>query len=445
MCKLILYMATFLLSVNLFAQTTVLGKIKSNNNNAPVESASVYIDGSSIGTTSDKDGNFKLSRVTFPCVLVVGHISYQLKTIRLDNVPKTPFVIVLNEKAKGLDEVAVTGKSMREENVVKFKKYFLWGDRFVHMVKLLNPEILYFLKSADTTITPAGNLDFMAKALGKQAHWTKDSLSIIKYRSVFSTKTISQLFISIPKMGYKLSMDIDYFDVKTPIDKSENSTVYWSCYSHSIPIEAVSENEKAVFESNRRKAYFNSIRHFLRALCNNSLKENGFLIPEEIPPQRKPIYRTHYSSTGEPHDILTGWALPKYNNSFVDLSPYLVRKSDNEADIVGLKGRTFQILFFCKNDNEPINLNKYKTFQSKYFDQQNVSYITFEKDTCRVFSNGKGDDLIISGRMALSPIGSRILPDDYEPENNSNNTEHNEKAVNTESRRNKNSPKQTNQ
>jgi len=413
MLRYITIIIAFFLSANLFAQTNVSGRILSNKDNTPVESASVYINGSSIGTASDKDGNFKLNRVTYPCLLVVSHVSYQLKTIRLDNTPTTPIEIMLNEKAQEINGLSLTGKSLRKENIANFKKYFLWGDSFAGMVKFLNTDGLYFSKRNDTIITPVCNLDYMAKALGKKSNWSKDSLSIINFYNKFSTKTTSQLIISIPEMGFKISMDIDYFDVKTSKENEKRFTINWNCYSHSIPIESVSENEKAVFESNRREAYFNSSRHFLRALFNNSLRENGYLIPKDIP-DRKAIYYKSYSSTGEPYTVFSRWVTPDYK-SFLDINLFLVQKSDNEIYIIGLKGKTFQILFFCNNINEPINLNNYKTFQWRYLREQNISYVNFQNDTCRIFNNGKSDGVTFLGKMGLKPVGTRILPDDYEP------------------------------
>lgn len=209
-------------------------------------------------------------------------------------------------------------------------------------------------------------------------------------------------------------MDIDYFDVKTSKDKAEGTRIGWRCCSRSIPVEAITENDKASIESYRRKAYFNSARHFLRSLFINSLKQNGYLIPESIP-TRKAIYKTHYSSTGEPQDMFSRWTVPSYT-SFLDLGSYLVKKSDNEVDIIGWKGKTIQILYFCKNKNEPVNLYNYNTFQSKYFETKNISYMTFYNDTCRIYRNGKSDGITFSGKMSLKPVGTIILPDDYEPE-----------------------------
>jgi hypothetical protein len=414
MLKFYFFLIAIIFSTGIIAQTSLTGMILSNKDNRPVELASVYINGSSIGTSTGKDGSFKLEKVTFPCLLVVSRMSYQLKTIQLDHYPTTLLTIKIDEKITEIGEVSVAGKSLRKANEEMFKKYFLYGDENANMVKFQNLDVLYFAKRNDTIMTKATNLDYMAKALGKNLQWTTDSLSIVSYQDVFSTKTSSQLIIDIPKMGYKVSMDIDYFDVKTSQDKAEGTRIGWRCYSRSIPISPIVKNDKASIESYRRKAYFNSVRHFLQSLFANSLDQNGYLIPQSIP-IRKAIYKTYYSSSGEPHDIFSRWTTPSYK-SFLDFSSYLVKKTDNEVNIIGWKGKTIQILYFCKNNNEPVNLTNYKTFQSKYFDAKNISYMTFYNDTCRIYANGKSDGITFSGKMSLKPIGTIILPDDYKPE-----------------------------
>jgi hypothetical protein len=217
-------------------------------------------------------------------------------------------------------------------------------------------------------------------------------------------------------------MNIDYFNVTSPMTPEEimdGIVIGSNSYSYSLPIEPSSEKEKKKFESNRRKAYFNSERHFFHSLATNSLKENGFLIPEFTPP-RKPKYKRYYTFTGKACDAFVGWKDIEYGKEFMDLSKYMVRKSDTEIDIVGLKGKTFKILYFCKRNNEPVDLNNYETFQWKYFDEKNTSYITFKEDSCQFYSNGRSDDkgFTVAGKMANKPIGANILPDDYVPEKN---------------------------
>lgn len=420
MLKFYFFLIAIIFSTGIIAQTSLTGMILSNKDNRPVELASVYINGSSIGTSTGKDGSFKLEKVTFPCLLVVSRMSYQLKTIQLDHYPTTLLTIKIDEKITEIGEVSVAGKSLRKANEEMFKKYFLYGDENANMVKFQNLDVLYFAKKIDTTTSSITNLHLMAEALGRHYDRTKDNLSVYIYRDQFSAKTTSPLIISIENMGYRVAIDIDYFNVTTPktrIERMDGIGINSNCYSYSLPVKPASEKEKEKYESNRRKAYFNSVRHFFRSLFTNSLKENGFLIPE-FTPARKPKYKTSYSSTGEPRDLFVGWEEIKYGKSFFDLSPYLVQKSDTEIDIVGLRGKTFQILYFSKNNNEPIDLNNYKTYQSKYFNQRNTSYITFKEDTCRIYSNGKSDDkgILIAGKMAIKPIGTNILPDDYKPE-----------------------------
>jgi hypothetical protein len=414
MIRYVLLSSVLWTATGLSAQTVISGTVKSSKDNSPVESASVYINGTSLGTTSDKDGHFTISKVNFPSLIVISHVSYEMATLQLDNIPAKPLEIMLNEKMQEINSISVTGKDMWNENYKMFKKHFLYRDEFASTVKFLNPkEALYFSRRVDSTVRPVDKCDYILKAFGKKFNWTGDSLFIIEYEKIFSTKTTVPLVLLLSNMGYKVRMDIEFYNVMN-YNTEKQSSHHWSSYSYSIPVEPLSESEEKKFETNRHKAYYNSMRHFEKSLFDNSLKENGFIIPEYIPPQES-IYKTAYrKNTGEPYDVFIKLKKPEYSTIF-DITPFLEQKYDEVHYIIGLKGLTFRILFFCKGNNEPINLNNYKNIPWIYSKEENISYITFLQDTCIISKNGKSSGLKFSGRMTRRRIGTYLLPDDYEP------------------------------
>lgn len=86
---------------------TVKGKVVDANGD-PIIGASVKVNGMSIGTITDIDGNYSLEGVPEGSSLDISYIGYKNLNLRLDKVENNPFV-TLEEDAKVLDEVVVVG------------------------------------------------------------------------------------------------------------------------------------------------------------------------------------------------------------------------------------------------------------------------------------------------------------------------------------------------
>ena len=84
----------------------VTGKVL-DENGEPIIGASIKVNGTSVGTITDFDGNFTLNDVPSGKTITVSYIGYQNQTIE----PKgnSPLVIKLAEDSKLLDEVVVVG------------------------------------------------------------------------------------------------------------------------------------------------------------------------------------------------------------------------------------------------------------------------------------------------------------------------------------------------
>lgn len=110
----LLKFAGFLLPVIFFITSyaygqdrTLSGKVTSKNERAPVPGASIIIKGTTSGTTSDFDGNFRLTFNAANPVLVVSYIGYVTQEIPITT--QTTLDIVLEEDLQQLKEVVVVG------------------------------------------------------------------------------------------------------------------------------------------------------------------------------------------------------------------------------------------------------------------------------------------------------------------------------------------------
>jgi TonB-linked SusC/RagA family outer membrane protein len=103
-----IYMVLMFLAVSAlsFAQTTLTGKV-TDAGQMPIVGATIYIEGTIIGTTSSIDGDFSLETNVAEGNLVVSFIGYT--TLKLPFNSSQNFAIVLDEDQTSLDEVMVIG------------------------------------------------------------------------------------------------------------------------------------------------------------------------------------------------------------------------------------------------------------------------------------------------------------------------------------------------
>ncbi|MDW7690894.1 SusC/RagA family TonB-linked outer membrane protein [Flammeovirgaceae bacterium SG7u.111] len=92
--------------VNVFEQTTVSGKVTSGEDTEPLPGVSILIKGTSIGTTTDIDGNFTLSIPT-DATLVFSYIGFIPQEVVVGT--QSTINIVLEPDLEQLEEVVVIG------------------------------------------------------------------------------------------------------------------------------------------------------------------------------------------------------------------------------------------------------------------------------------------------------------------------------------------------
>jgi len=104
-----------LFSTHIFAQTVVTGKVLSPAG-TPVEAASVLVKGTSIGTSTNKDGAFSINVPAGAKVLVVSYVGYQLQEVDISG--KTNVEIRLAESGDKLTDVVVVGYGTQKKKEI---------------------------------------------------------------------------------------------------------------------------------------------------------------------------------------------------------------------------------------------------------------------------------------------------------------------------------------
>ena len=109
--------AFFALPTLLMAQGTVTGNVTSVVDGMPLPGANVVVKGTTVGTTTDFDGNYEITVNDFPVTLVFSSLGYADQEVEASQA--TTLNVALEESATGLDEVVVTGlaTSVKRENL----------------------------------------------------------------------------------------------------------------------------------------------------------------------------------------------------------------------------------------------------------------------------------------------------------------------------------------
>lgn len=113
--KLISFSLLFLpLSILMAQEIEVSGTVTTAEEGMPLPGASVFVKGTSTGTSTDFDGNYTLEDVPSDAILVFTYIGYMETEIQVDG--RTEIDVELSADAAKLDEVVLTGYS-RERKV----------------------------------------------------------------------------------------------------------------------------------------------------------------------------------------------------------------------------------------------------------------------------------------------------------------------------------------
>jgi hypothetical protein len=241
----------FLLLVNLFQagqSQIVKGTLRDKSDNQVINFASIYINGTSAGTHSDRNGYFELDISKYSShPLTVSALGY-FTFILTDFPVEKPIEIYLSPKTFELNEVLVSAKSTskdRKASLKLFKNQFL-GSGY-------NGQNCIILNEADITFKYSASRDTL---------------------KAFASKPIS---IVNNALGYK----IDYF-----LEKFEycwkSKTFLYEGSAYFTEDMAAGLTQKNFFEKRRKNAYLGSRSHFFSSLWTNSFRSNGFIVKNSI-------------------------------------------------------------------------------------------------------------------------------------------------------------------
>ncbi|WP_347173550.1 carboxypeptidase-like regulatory domain-containing protein [Polaribacter uvawellassae] len=250
MKKGLLTFLLFCISISVFSQTYIEGKVTTNTNEI-LEGASVYLNNTTIGTTTNSKGEFTLKVQKGNYDLVVSFIGHTTSRIKVNTNLKVDFLhIKLTLEVNVLDEVVLRKTKYDDDwkyNLSRFKSLFLGKTKLAEKAIILNPKTLHFEYNIKTD-------ELIADA--------KEPLKI-KHES----------------LGYLITYDLVHFSVK-------KNRLFFSGYARYTNLK---KKIKKKWKRNRLEAYNGSQMHFLRSLLEKNLTVDGFVINQfkrELNPER---------------------------------------------------------------------------------------------------------------------------------------------------------------
>ena len=392
MKRLLLAFLSFIPFV-LFGQTTIKGVVLDSLTNEPLPSATVYVNGTTQGTSTDNDGRFELKNVTFPATVIFSFVGYEPQALDLSHNPGE-LTILLSVNSL-LPEIEISGRMTKanKKDLAYFKKMFLGDDLWGSRATIKNEYALIFHKTDDTSyeiqrkFRDSYSIPTINNELTQKHVVFEDTVKV--HKTSFSAWASEPLIIDMPLLGYEVYVDLVRFTVQENKAQTQCDMLGYFYYK---PYENLKKRRAETIERNRKEAYYGSSQHFLRSFADNRLPENGYILsmPERIEKGKKVLWIERP----------------------VDFKQYSSEKGDNMVLIHGLKDENLKIKYYYKYDGSPYPWGEQIRGLRLYAE----SGLTFLEDTCMFLKDGivMDNSMVFTGDISKKRVAS-CLPQDYCP------------------------------
>ena len=237
--KMIKYFTILLLLVSLTVegQNALKGIITDSETGEAIPGANIYLNTSSIGTSSDIDGNFTLDIGPIrPVSIFISFVGYKTLSWQVED-SGVSLKVKLEQSSFTLEEYQVKSEEDKawQRRMKRFKYAFFGTDELARQCEIQNPWVIEF-KRTDGVLTA----------------FADESLIILNKGLGYKVTYLLNEFIISPMM--RQYQGLSFFEELETNDPAEHRT----------------------WQQNRLTAYNGSMRHFLYAAQNNQLRESRF-------------------------------------------------------------------------------------------------------------------------------------------------------------------------
>lgn len=224
-----------------WSQQILTGSIFDSETEESLPFTSVYLNNTTIGTTSDQSGVFSLNIPEGEHEVIIQHIGYQTLHFKIKTNEIAPqYRIILSPESQELDAVKIEGErdAIWYENLKTFKRHFLGTSKNAGECIIENEKSLI--------------IDFN--------HQT----------GLLQVSAREPIKIFNPNLGYAIHYDLVEFTFNT-----REGRVFFAGYPFFKEIE-MGRLKKRKTDKARKRAYQGSVQHLLSSLVNNCLDSSGF-------------------------------------------------------------------------------------------------------------------------------------------------------------------------
>ncbi|MEO7047038.1 MAG: carboxypeptidase-like regulatory domain-containing protein [Ferruginibacter sp.] len=381
-------------SFPLFSQVIIKGKITDAATGRALQSVSVFINNSSIGTSTNERGEFS---VTSPGSqrfdLVCSFVGYETQTTAVspDNASHF-FEIKLTQKSAELEQIIV--QSYEKDGWAKwgkvFTEYLLGTSPSATQCKIKNSKVVRFVYD--------------------------------KKKQILTAYTSEPLEIENKYLGYNLVYDLQSFSYDY-----KNGYFYFAGYPFFKNIRG-NDHKIKKWQKHRQYAYEGSIMHFMRSFYANTLEQNGFTMnvlqrfANKEKKRIKTLYKERSYRSGNQIILPYPDSASYYSNilSQSDSLDYLHKNPISSDSVAYAYDSTTAVMEF--KDHLQITYSKKKEMPSSksstdYVLAMPVSIISMVgKPYIFIYSDGsfnEPNNILSEGYWAWSEKLSNLLPTDY--------------------------------
>ncbi|WMW77129.1 carboxypeptidase-like regulatory domain-containing protein [Flavobacterium sp. 20NA77.7] len=220
------------------------GKV-SNQYGKPLNGVSVYLDGTSIGTSTNEEGYFKITATTkFNTSLIVRFMGYE--DVLISNPYQAKFFdITMAVKENEIEAVTIVDDGFsRKSKLEIFRKQFLGTTKAGKQCKILNEDALV--------------------------------LEYDKKQNMFIAKSYEPIQIENAYLGYKIEFDIYDFYIKFGRKSISEHDVVQSMFLGTSKYYDTSTKE--IQRKNRNKVYFGSQMHLFKTIITQNWDAKSFVL-----------------------------------------------------------------------------------------------------------------------------------------------------------------------
>ena len=337
----------------------IVGKVADAETGEGLPNVNVFLDGTTLGVGSDKDGFFIIRNVPRGAYeLVVSMVGYERQVINLQmfEVKDREISVKLKSQAIQTATIEVTAKDPIKwrRNLERFQKEFLGETRNAKECMILNPEVLEFRTEPDENV-------FIA----------------------FSTMPLK---VENHALGYHMTFYWQEF-------RLEKGILEFKAFTKLEELSATSEDERRRWLDNRKKSYIGSRQHFLSSIARGTFRDEGFEVfsMESFDRSERVIERSQRVE---------------------DVTPYV-----KDTDEVSQKNLSFENYWQVVFKREPPDQNYRFAFHHQDIRTKwQISWITADSMPIIFYTSGELENpyaLIVYGYWAFRRI-AEFLPLDYE-------------------------------